>query len=480
MSTFLAVFRCSIFFFTLLRGPPALIFVGWARVINDKNVSLLLLVHICRWLEDLLSEASHQVRVLLKSTTESRQETEKKMKRLMDRMVELEGSQDRIFDELSECQLQVIKEIIENLSSFFQSADTSERFCRWSSAQVPLSGATWEETKSKVLKCISEKAQHFVQEWEDEGHHFAKAQVALVKYCTEKYDIMEEEILKVENAVLCDEEEEKCPTEELSRPSRSRRETPKGSIDVATPVWLRQGLASVVIGAPFVGALAQKFKQSIQYKKKLQRYINDPFSYMEKRSKKCLKIISSEDRLLPFINGQLEDAVQFLVEMKAKISRLRERDKKLYQQLLTETRSKFEIQGIYQPMSLQLESLRQNITVFNIKEIRKSDFSREELKWNEEEISTVIGRGTFSTVYRGVLSQRGQLEIKVALKVYRNPLQSHNVWHFIDEERALRFVFFLIKFSRYVSYYADISGPIYTNCFVVLRGFPYADAPLST
>ena len=166
--------------------------------------------------------------------------------------------------------------------------------------------------------------------------------------------------------------------------------------------------------------------------------------------------------------------------MKAKISRLRERDKKLYQQLLTETRSKFEIQGIYQPMSLQLESLRQNITVFNIKEIRKSDFSRGELKWNEEEISTVIGRGTFSTVYRGVLSQRGQLEIKVALKVYRNPLQSHNVWHFIDEERALRFVFFLIKFSRYVSYYADISGPIYTNCFVVLRGFPYADAPLST
>ena len=361
------------------------------------------------------------------------------MKRVMDRMAELESSQDRIFDELSECQSQVIKEIIENLSTYFKSADTSERFCKWSSTQAPVAGETWEETKSEVLRCISERAQHFVQEWEDEEHHFAKAQVALVKYCTEKYDIMEEEIQNVEDVVLCDQEEEKRSTRELPRSSRSREEMSKGSIDVTTPVWFRQGLASVVIGAPFIGTLTQKFKQNIQYKKKLQRYKNDPLPYLEKRSKKCLKIIASQDWLLPFINGQLGDAVQFLIEMKTKISRLREGDKKLYLQLLTESRSKFEIQGIYQPVSLQLENLKRDIAVFNIKEIRKSDFSRGELKWNEDEKS-VTGRGTFSTVYSGVLSRNGEPEIKVALKVYSNPLQSDNVWHFIDEERALRFV----------------------------------------
>lgn len=402
--------------------------------------NLLLLVHICSWLDNLLSKAYHQVRVLLKSTTMSRQETEKRMKRVMDRMVELESSQDRIFDELSECQSQVIKEIIQNLSTYFKSADTSERFCKWSSTEVPEAGETWEGTKSEVLKCISDRAQHFVQKWEDEEHHFAKAQVTLVKYCAEKYDIMEEEIQKVEDVVLCDEEDEKRPTRKLSKWSRSCKEMSKESIDVSTPVWFRQGLASVVIGAPFIGTLTQKFKQNIQYKKKLQKYINDPLPYLEKRSKKCLKIIASQDRLLPFINGQLEDAVQFLTEMKSKISRLREGDKKLYLQLLTESRSKFEIQGIYQPLSLQLENLTRNITVFNIKEIRKSDFSRGELKWNEDEKS-VTGRGTFSTVYSGVLSRKGQPEIKVALKVYINPLQSDNVWHFIDEERALRFVF---------------------------------------
>ena len=395
----------------------------------------------CRWLEDLLSCASHQVRVLLKSTDMSRQETEKRMKRVMDRMVELESSQDRIFDELSECQLQVIKEVIENLANYFKSEDTSNRFCEWVFYKVPLSGATWEETKSEVLKCISERAHEFVQEWEDERHHFAKAQSALIKYCTEKYDIMEEEIRKVEEDVLFEQEDRESYTHEPPKPSTSRRNLTKTSIDVTTPVWFRQGLASVVVGAPFVGALTQKFKESFHYKKKLERYKKDPIPYMKKRSLKCLKIIASEERLLPFIRDQLQDAVHFLIQIKAKIPRLREGDKKLYHQLLSESRSKLEIQGIYEPVSTRLEGLKRDITVFNVKEIRKSDFSSGELKWNEDGKS-VIGRGTFSTVYSGVLSRRGEPEIKVALKVYSNPLKRNNVWHFIDEERALRFVFF--------------------------------------
>jgi len=361
------------------------------------------------------------------------------MKRVLDRMEELESSQDRIFDELSERQLGVIKEIIAKLVSYFKSPETSKRFCEWSVAQVPGAGETWEETKSKVLKCISERAQKFVQEWEDQENDFAKGQAALLKYCTEKYDIMEEEIHKVEEVALCEETEQDSPTCEPSRPPRSRKKPSKTSLDVSTSVWFRQGLASVVVGVPFFGAFKQKFKQSIQYNRKLQSYNKDPSVYMKKRSEKCLKIIANDDRLLPFITGQLDDAVQFLSEIKTKIPRLRENDKKLYRQLLTDSRSKLEIQGAYEPLRSRLEDLERDIMVFNIKEIRKSDFARGELQWGEDEKS-VIGRGNFSTVYCGVLSRRGKPEIKVALKVYSNPLERRNVWHFIHEERALRFV----------------------------------------
>ena len=359
----------------------------------------------------------------------------------MDRMEELENSQDRIFRELSEYQSQVIKETIEKLVIYFKSEEISDKFCDWSSTQLPPFGATWEETKSEVLKRISERAQQFVQEWEDDEHHFANAQVALIKYFTEKYDFMEEEIRKVEDGIFGDLDHDSPIREPDPKPATSRRHRPKKPLDVSTPVWFRQGLASVVVNAPFFGALTQKIKQSYQYKRKLERYKKEPLPYMKKKSLKCLKIIATEDRLLPFINGQLEDAVQFLIQIKAKIPRLREGDKKLYHQLLTESRSKVEIQGIYEPVCTRLDNLKRDITVFNVKEIRKSDFSVGELKWNEDEKS-VIGRGTFSTVYSGILSREGEPETKVALKVYSNPLKRNNVWHFIDEEIALRFVFF--------------------------------------
>ncbi|KAL9963746.1 hypothetical protein ACROYT_G027280 [Oculina patagonica] len=390
-------------------------------VISSMQISLQI---YSRWLEDVLSQVSIQVRALMKSTDMSRHETEKRMKRVMDRVVELESSQDRIFDELSEYQLQMIKEIIENLAVYFKSEETSNRFCMWSSIQPPLPEATWEETESEVLRCISERAQQYVQEWEDEEHHFAKAQVALIKYFTEKYDIMEEEIRKVEEDAIFGEVDHESPTRESPKPAMSFKNQPKKSTDVTIP---------------FVGALTQKFKQSFQYKKNLERYMKDPISYMEKKSLECLKIIaSSEDGLLPFINDHLEDASQLLIQIKAKIPRLREGAEKLYHQLLTESRSKLEVKGIYEPVSTRLEELKRDITVFNVKEISKSDFSSGELKWNEDETS-VIGRGTFSTMYSGVLSRKGDPEsIKVALKLHSNPLERCNVGHFVDEERALR------------------------------------------
>ena len=206
-----------------------------------------------------------------------------------------------------------------------------------------------------------------MQEREDRENDFAKGQDALLKYCTEKYDIMEEDIQKMEEVALCDEIEQESPTCEPSRPPRSGKKPSKTSLDVSTSVWFRQGLSSVVVGVPFFGVFTQKFKHSIQYNRKLQSYNKDPSVYMKKRSEKCLKIIANEDRLLPCITGQLDDAVQFLSEIKTKIPRLRENDKKLYRQLLTESRSKLEIQGAYEPLRSRLEDLKRGIMVLNIK-----------------------------------------------------------------------------------------------------------------
>ena len=378
---------------------------------------------------------SRQVRIKLKSAKMSHQETEAKIKRLLSRMEELQNSQKRKFDELSEHQSKIFEDILEKLALHFKSEKTISSFCKWSKDEVPKPLETWRDTKNEVLKYVSERTHQFVEQWENEENEFDRARVSLIQHCCKKYDIMEEEMREVaEDFFIVDEAEGDLPQDEGGE--NLKRSRVRGRLQTSTiPPWLRQGLASVAIGSP-LSMLGIKIKKKIYCNTKLVNFCNDPCGYMKKRSQKCLKAISTRDRLLPFINEQLEDAVLYLGQIKKKIPKLREGDELIYQQLLEDKRGNTEIRRIYEPLNNELESLRRDIAVYTLREIRQSDFAREELECDFRKHS--IGRGSFSTVFKGVLHRKGSAEIKVAIKMYIEPLTSNNVWHFVDEERALR------------------------------------------
>ena len=368
----------------------------------------------------------------------SRQEMKQTAKRVMSRMEELKISQERKFDELSNHQSQILEEIIQRLAAYFKSNDTIEKFCKWSASEAPEAKETWQETKSEVLKCISERTQQFVQSWEDDKHEFAKAQVSLTNYCSEKYDVMEEEIRQVEEEAFLNDAE---PVEILQhgnkRMAMLRAKLP-GNIGKNAPVWLRQGLSSVVVGSP-LSSFRSKVKKKVQYRTKLEKYLDDPCDYMSKRSHKCLKAITTPERLLPFISKQLADSVQFLNKIKEKIYKVMEGDEKLYQQLLDEDITRTQIQELYEPVEKNLKSLTCELAVYSLIEIRESDFTSDELKCDGH-FQSIIGSGRFSNVYKGGLSRSGEPEIEVAIKMFTDPLTANNVRHFAEEENALRFV----------------------------------------
>ena len=80
---------------------------------------------------------SRQVRIRLKSAKMSHQETEEKIKRLLSRMEELQNSQKRIFDELSEHQSKIFEDILEKLVLHFKSEGTISSFCDWTGRRNP-------------------------------------------------------------------------------------------------------------------------------------------------------------------------------------------------------------------------------------------------------------------------------------------------------------------------------------------------------
>ena len=373
---------------------------------------------------------SRQVKIFLKTTKMSHQETKEKLSKAKTRIQDLKESQQRKFDELSKYQSEILEDIIAKLSKYFKSEETVKQFGEWSPDEAPEVKETWLLTKDEVLKCISKRAQQFVQNWEDETHEFASAQVSLAEFCCKNYVFMEEAIHQVEENVFLDADEDATHSREKAR---------KVSKDSA-PIWLRQGLAPVIVGSPLKTlGLLKTVKKKLHYKGKRERYQEDPSAYMSKRSKKCLAMIGTQDRLLPLINEQLKDAVQCLKQLKDKMPKLLECNDKFYQKLLDDDRSKSEVRETYEPLSLETEFLRRELTVFSLREMRKSDFTRDELKWDEHRQS-IIGRGSFSTVYKGILAQSGKPEVKVAIKQYLHPLRASNVWHFVNEERALRFV----------------------------------------
>ncbi len=361
------------------------------------------------------------------------------MEELKKRMEEIQSSHGQTLDKLSEYQFELIWEIMGKLAFYFKSQDTSNRFCEWSPEEVPAPRATWEETENEVLRCISQRSQKFVQDWEDEKHEFATAQDKMIKDVCQKYSLMEEEVRMVEEDVLFVNEKPVGVHHAHFATKKSQKGIQRLCSASTFPVWLKQGLASIVIDSPFsFGAFLSKIKEKLNYQTTLQLYEKDPCAYMSDRCRESLKVITNQDRLLPFIQAQLEDSIHLLRQIKEKIPKLIEGDQQLYQQLLEDTRSTTEIQNVYEPHKSTLESLKRDVTFYTVKEIRRSDFPIKELTWTENGES-IIGRGSFSIVYSGVLSRKGEREVKVALKVYKDLLTREHVWHFIAEEQALRY-----------------------------------------
>ena len=253
---------------------------------------------------------SRQVKIFLKTTKMSHQETKEKLSKAKTRIQDLKESQQRKFDELSKYQSEILEDIIAKLSKYFKSEETVKQFCEWSPDEAPEVKETWQLTKDEVLKCISKRTQQFVQNWEDETQEFATAQASLTTFCRKNYVIMEEAIHQVEENVFLDADEDATHSREKAR---------KVSKDSA-PIWLRQGLAPVIIGSPLKTlGLLKTVKKKFHYKGKRERYQEDPSAYMSKRSKKCLAMIGTQDRLLPLINEQLEDAIHCLIRLKDKM-----------------------------------------------------------------------------------------------------------------------------------------------------------------
>lgn len=79
--------------------------------------------------------------------------------------------------------------------------------------------------------------------------------------------------------------------------------------------------------------------------------------------------------------------------------------------------------------------LQGEVDLFYVYEMMQLDYQSEDLIWNDRK---KLGTGSFADVYPGSLKTREGKKIEVAVKIFRDPLQTNNASEMLLEDETLR------------------------------------------
>ena len=81
------------------------------------------------------------------------------------------------------------------------------------------------------------------------------------------------------------------------------------------------------------------------------------------------------------------------------------------------------------------------MALFFIKELQRMEISRNDLEWDRDDPTSLLGNGEFASVYRGTFRLPGQSELtQVAVKLWSEELNESTAIGFLSKTETLRLV----------------------------------------
>ena len=357
----------------------------------------------------------------------------KRMTLVTERLEKIEKEQSSVKTELQEYLEKKTNDAVDVLSKYLKSSDVVKQFTSWTVDDVPNSDDSWEVmTTNYIQKALMKRFKEVIVAWEEKHHVFADTRTSLIQHFQQRFNFVEGQLRNLERSVL----EEGADSNEnvLSAPGKLRlaERVIFGAL-YYTPYWI----STVVLftyGSAVLGA--QAAKEKMENWRQTEQFEKDKCGLMAKASKEHLATAAQEQNLRSYVVKQLKESQVFLTQVVTRIPELIEADKMLFQQLRDETRSKKEIEDFYKPLYKKSLQLGESLALFGIKEIRTVDISCSDLEWRDD-VSSLLGRGTFASVYRGKLKLR-EGDQPVALKVWKEELNYSNASAFFAETEILR------------------------------------------
>ena len=364
--------------------------------------------YCCRWLDYLLSRTVFQAKAFVTHASRDHEKVNQRMTQILDRLDAIEKQQDKVMADLRKYLKKRIDDTVQQLTEYLSSEEVKARFTTLNFPEIPFGRLTLlGKATSRVRTLLSSRFQEFIQEWEEEHKVFTNARQDLLEHFQQRYSFVEEQLQKLQIATTAD--------------GLFKTDHPKST-------WVWYVLEFFVFQA--IPITRNALEISVPWHP-LQKC-----SEMKVLALDYLATATHEGSLGSMVQQQFKQAELFLKQIESRIPELIHADKMLYKELMDESRTKKEVEEIYQPIMDQGSEFRGKLMEFGIKEVCAADVSPEELEWKEDN-SSCLGSGVVGAVYQGTMSKNGNIKT-VALKVCNDVLNARNACSLMEEVETLR------------------------------------------
>ena len=379
------------------------------------------------WLHKLLSRIVVQAKTFLVNASRTKEDINQRKEEIINRLEAMVKGQGKVIKDLQQSFDEQVNNVLYRLSEFLSSAAVTSRFALWSGNEFPdqYISALTPEVEEKIATLLSSRFQEVVKQWEEENHVFADARLSLVKKVKNCYDEAE---FQRRNLLF-----------DATDVHRGVSNFQKFRFSIPRKAYMKIRILTFGVFGLVANSMDVKFITEL--------YGGSKIDFKDVISQASVKFLSSrreKKQLRKFVEGKLHDVKDCLGQIKVRLPALIEADRELYSELykqllvnLTQqTHSQEENKDRYQRILDEGSQRRDQLALFGIKDVCTVKINHEELEWKEE-MSSLLGSGSFSAVYQGTMRRYGEVET-VALKVCNEALNANNASEIMQEMKILR------------------------------------------
>ena len=384
------------------------------------------------WLHKLLSNIVVQAKTFLVNASRTKEDINQRKEEINHRLEVKKKGQGKVIKDLQQSFDEQVNNVLYRLSEFLSSKDVKARFTLWSGNEFPdqYISALTPKVEENITTLLSSRFEEFVAQWEEEHNLFANARLSLVEKFKNCYDEAEFQ----RRNLLCDATGDLHPGVSNSKKFRFSISR-KASMKMRILTFEVFHLVADLVDVKFITELCDSLREvsKIDFK-----------DVITQASVKFLSSRSEEKQLIKFVEGKLKDVKECLSQIEVCLPAMIEADRELYSELYGQLLSNLTQEAHFQEKNKDRyrrirdegSQCRDQLALFGIKDVCTVKINHEELEWKEE-ISSLLGRGSFSAVYQGTMRRYGEV-VTVASKVCNEALNANNASEIMQEIKILR------------------------------------------